>query len=237
MAICESFFSKIWGHGVLWHGTSEQSTKVFSAKKFNGIFRQFVKVFSLESFPLYGMLYMVCINWGSSYYSRNRLKNADSTIFVKVFSLKFGGVVSFGTTWASNSQKFSPLKVSHYTYSRLYMVCINWGCSYYSRNNIKSNIKCRQYIVNTISHCTFSEGGGGPGVVEVNSGRAESLGMGGWGACLRASTDGEGWPLCVRSNATSAGNKNGSQWKDWNHVVSACPGRRVYWKQTVRVSN
>ena len=61
--------------------------------------------------------------------------------------------------------------------------------------------------MNMISQCTFSEGGGGPGEVEVNSGRAENLGMGGWGACLRASTDGEGWPLCVRSNATSVGKK------------------------------
>ena len=32
MAIRESFLRKIWGHGVLWHGTSEQSVKVFSAK-------------------------------------------------------------------------------------------------------------------------------------------------------------------------------------------------------------
>ena len=61
----------------------------------------------------------------------------------------------------------------------LYMVCINWGCSYYSRNSIKFNLKSGQYIVNMISQCTFSEGGGGPGVVEVNSGRAENLGMGG----------------------------------------------------------
>ena len=30
-----------------------------------------------------------------------------------------------------------------------------------------------------ISLCRFSDGGGGPSVVEVNSGRVESLGMGG----------------------------------------------------------
>ena len=32
MAIRESFLHEIWGHGVLWRGTSEQSTKVFSTK-------------------------------------------------------------------------------------------------------------------------------------------------------------------------------------------------------------
>ena len=33
----------------------------------------------------------------------------------KVFSAKFGSVVSFGAVKASNPRKFSPLKVSHYT--------------------------------------------------------------------------------------------------------------------------
>ena len=32
VAIRESFLREIWGRGVLWHGTSEQSTKVFSTK-------------------------------------------------------------------------------------------------------------------------------------------------------------------------------------------------------------
>ena len=38
-------------------------------------------------------------------------------LFVKVFSAKFGDVVSFGAAQASNLRKFSPLKVSHYTVS------------------------------------------------------------------------------------------------------------------------
>ena len=41
------------GRGVLWHGTSEQSAKVFSAKII--FFHQFAKVFSLKSFRLYGI--------------------------------------------------------------------------------------------------------------------------------------------------------------------------------------
>ena len=40
------------GPGVLWRCKSEQSAKVFSAKSY---FHQFAKVFSLESFPLYGI--------------------------------------------------------------------------------------------------------------------------------------------------------------------------------------
>jgi len=32
VAICQSFLREIWRRGVLWHGTSEQSAKVFSAK-------------------------------------------------------------------------------------------------------------------------------------------------------------------------------------------------------------
>ena len=31
-------------------------------------------------------------------------------LFAKVFSAKFGGMVSFGTAWASNPRKFSPRK-------------------------------------------------------------------------------------------------------------------------------
>ena len=54
MAICESFLHEIWGHGVLWHGTSEQFVKVFSTK-ISFFFHQFAKVISLESFPLYGI--------------------------------------------------------------------------------------------------------------------------------------------------------------------------------------
>ena len=36
-------------------------------------------------------------------------------LFAKVFSVKVGGVVSFGVAQASNLRKFSPLKVSRYT--------------------------------------------------------------------------------------------------------------------------
>ena len=53
VAICESFLRKFWGRGVLWHGTGEQSAQVFSAKI---VFPQVAKVFSLESFPLYGIM-------------------------------------------------------------------------------------------------------------------------------------------------------------------------------------
>ena len=49
VAICESFLHEILGRGILWHGKNEQSAKVFSAK-----IHQFTKVFSLESFSLYG---------------------------------------------------------------------------------------------------------------------------------------------------------------------------------------
>ena len=52
MAVRESFFCEIWGCGILWRCTSDQSTNVFSAKIF--FFYQFTKVFSLESFPLCG---------------------------------------------------------------------------------------------------------------------------------------------------------------------------------------
>ena len=40
------------GHGVVWRGASEQSTK-FSPQKLS--FHQFAKVFSLKGFLLYGM--------------------------------------------------------------------------------------------------------------------------------------------------------------------------------------
>ena len=36
-------------------------------------------------------------------------------MFAKVFSMKFGGVASFGAAQVSNLQKFSPSKVSRYT--------------------------------------------------------------------------------------------------------------------------
>ena len=52
VAIRESFLCEIWGPGVLWRCKSEQSAKIFSAKSY---FHQFAKVFSLESFPLYGI--------------------------------------------------------------------------------------------------------------------------------------------------------------------------------------
>ena len=49
VAIRESFLREILGLGVLWRGKREQSAKVFS------FFHQFAKVFSLDSFPLYGI--------------------------------------------------------------------------------------------------------------------------------------------------------------------------------------
>ena len=45
----QSFLREILGLGVLWRGKREQSAKVFS------FFHQFAKVFSLDSFPLYGI--------------------------------------------------------------------------------------------------------------------------------------------------------------------------------------
>ena len=41
------------GRGIFWRCKSERSAKVFSTEK--RIFHQFAKVFSLESFPLYGI--------------------------------------------------------------------------------------------------------------------------------------------------------------------------------------
>ena len=43
--------TKFGGRGVLWHGTSEQSAKVFSAKIV--VFPHSRKFFPLASFPLY----------------------------------------------------------------------------------------------------------------------------------------------------------------------------------------
>ena len=54
VAICKSFLHKIWGLGVFWSGKSEQSA--FLQKSY---FHQFAKVFSLESFPLYGILHYI----------------------------------------------------------------------------------------------------------------------------------------------------------------------------------
>ena len=54
MAIREIFLREIWGRGVLWCGTSKQSAKSFLHE--NHIFHQFAKVFSLQSFPLCGMV-------------------------------------------------------------------------------------------------------------------------------------------------------------------------------------
>ena len=54
MAICESFLREIWGRGILWCGKSKAIPKGFLRK--NRIFQQVAKAFSLESFPLYGML-------------------------------------------------------------------------------------------------------------------------------------------------------------------------------------
>ena len=34
VAICKSFLCKIWGHGILWRGTSKQLVKVFSVKSY-----------------------------------------------------------------------------------------------------------------------------------------------------------------------------------------------------------
>ena len=46
----ESFLCKIWGHGVLWHGKSKQSAKVFL------IFTNLQKFFSLKSCLLYSTI-------------------------------------------------------------------------------------------------------------------------------------------------------------------------------------
>ena len=46
--IRESFLCKIWGCGILWHGMSEQSAKVFSAKS---VFSPICKSFLPRKFP------------------------------------------------------------------------------------------------------------------------------------------------------------------------------------------
>ena len=48
VAICKSFLCEIWGHGILWHGTSEQSVKVFSTKSY---FSPICKSFLPQKFP------------------------------------------------------------------------------------------------------------------------------------------------------------------------------------------
>ena len=54
VAICESFLHKIWG--VASFGMAKASNpRKFSPRK--SYFHQFAKVFSLTSFPLYGMLF------------------------------------------------------------------------------------------------------------------------------------------------------------------------------------
>ena len=50
----QKFSPRNLGRGILWRCKSEQSVKVFSAKSY---FHQIAKVFSLESFPLYGTLH------------------------------------------------------------------------------------------------------------------------------------------------------------------------------------
>ena len=52
VAICESFLHEIWGHGILWCAKASNLRK-FSLQKM--YFHQFAKVFSLESFSLYGI--------------------------------------------------------------------------------------------------------------------------------------------------------------------------------------
>ena len=54
----QSFLREIWRHGVLSSGKSEQSAQVFSAKIY-----QSAKVFSLESFPLYGSVIYIYNNF------------------------------------------------------------------------------------------------------------------------------------------------------------------------------
>ena len=57
VAIRESFLRKIWGHGIRWCGKGAIRE---SFLRENHIFHQFAKVFSLESFPLYG-IWCTCI--------------------------------------------------------------------------------------------------------------------------------------------------------------------------------
>ena len=66
-------------------------------------------------------------------------------LFVKVFSVEFGGVVSFGTAKGSNPQKFSPQKIVFFTNSRKFSP---WNVSHYMYNMVL----CA--VLGVLNHCT-----------------------------------------------------------------------------------
>ena len=60
-------------------------------------------------------LYIILCTRGKLSREKAFMNFAVLWILAKVFSVKFGSVASLGMAKVSNLQKFSPLKVSHYT--------------------------------------------------------------------------------------------------------------------------
>ena len=81
MPIRESFLCKIWGRGILWHGMSEQSMKVFSAKS---VFSPICKSFLPQKFPAIRYFlthYLACVTTVVCGYLLERTTQMVSTSF------------------------------------------------------------------------------------------------------------------------------------------------------------
>ena len=78
----------------------------------------------MRQFPLYPytlptLHHNYCI--AENFWGEKTLANfAVLWLFAKVFSAKFGGMVSFGTAWASNPQKFSPRKSYFHQFAQVF---------------------------------------------------------------------------------------------------------------------
>ena len=69
VAICESFLREIWEHGIRWHGKSEQSAKVFSAKIICESFHYRVFVITAWKCGLYKVTQLTPVSDAISIYS------------------------------------------------------------------------------------------------------------------------------------------------------------------------
>ena len=61
------------------------------------------------------LCFLIYILYRGNFRGRKLSQISQLWLFAKVFSVKVGGVVSFGVAQASNLRKLSPLKVSRYT--------------------------------------------------------------------------------------------------------------------------
>ena len=115
------FFTK-FGCVAFVGDTSEQSMKVFLQKSF--IFCQFAKVFSFDSFSLYGNYTETNVHTGllntdyilstvprETFEGENFREFRGFVAICKSFLRKIWGVASFGTAKESNPRKFSPWKL------------------------------------------------------------------------------------------------------------------------------